>query len=157
MQGDYPETVIEVIDSEMRFRPATLRAVRAFASSKPWSGSLEKRKEKFIKVTHDLATAYNVPEPDLRFEQLDGTSSGGSYYLPKMHLIIMSGKLSVVTYLHEFAHALGKDEADACRWSINLFRQCFPRQFSRLIHRGHMLIRPTDVGRVSVTSGTISG
>ena len=157
MQGNYPETVIEVIDAEMRFRPATLRAVEAFASSKPWSGSLFERKEKFIKVNHDLAAAYGAPKPELHFEQIDGTSSGSSYYLPKMHRIVLSGRLSVVTYLHEFAHALGKDEADACKWSINLFRQCFPRQFSRLIHRGHMLIRPTDVGRMKVAAGTISG
>ena len=157
MRGDYPETVIEVIDVEMRFRPAMLRAVRAFASSRPWSGSLQKRKEKFIKLNHDLATACNIPEPEFRFEQMDGTSSGGSYYLPTAHRIVLAGKLSVVTYLHEFAHALGKDETDACKWAINLFRQCFPRQFSRLIHRGHMLIRPTDVGRVPVATGKISG
>ena len=148
MRNDYPETVIEVMDEAMRFKPATLRAVRAFASSKPWSGSIEKRKEKFAKVNFDLAAAYGAPKPELRFEQMDGTCSSSSYYLSMAHRIVLSGKLSVVTYLHEFAHALGKDEADACRWSINLFRQCFPRQFSRLIHRGHMLIRPTDVGRV---------
>ena len=145
MRGDYPETVIEVIDSRMRFRPATLRVVRAFASSKPWSGSLEKRKEKFIRLNHDLAEAYGIPEPELHFQQMDGSSSGGSHYLPSPHRIVLSGRLSVVTYLHELAHALGKDETDACKWSINLFRECFPQQFSRLIHRGHMLIRPADV------------
>lgn len=121
-----------------------------FASSNPWSGSLEKRKEKFSKVNDDLAAAYGTPKPELRFEQMDGTSSRGSYYLPTAHRIVLIGRLSVVTYLHEFAHALAKDEASACRWSINVFRQCFPRQFSRLIHRGHMLIRPSDVGRVAV-------
>ena len=147
MRGEYPETVIEVIDSRMRFRPATLRAVRAFSLCKPWSGSLEKRKEKFVKVNYDLAEAYSIPAPELRFQQMDGSSSGGSHYLPTANCIVLSGRLSVVTYLHEFAHALGKDETDACRWSINLFRRCFPRQFARLLHKGHMLIRPSDVAR----------
>ena len=155
MQGDYPQTVIEVIDAQMRFRPATLRAVRAFASSRPWSGSLEKRKEKFIRVNQDLAKAYATSEPRLRFEQIDGSSSGNSYYRRSTHSIVLTGKLSVVTFLHEYGHALGKDEIEACRWSINLFRRCFPRQFSRLVHRGHMLIRPSDVGRVLAVRGKI--
>ena len=146
MRSDYPETVLEVLDDEMRFRPATLRAVQAFAFSKPWRGSLEKRKKKFLTLNHDLASSCDIPEPDLRFERIDGTSSKGSYYQPNAHRIVMTGKLSVVTYLHEFGHALGKDEVDACRWSVNLFRRCFPRQFSRLVHRGHTLIRPADVG-----------
>lgn len=145
MRDNYPQTVIEVIDADMRFRPATLRAVRTFASSKPWLGSLEERTEKFISVNRDLAEAYGIPDPELRFEQIDGTGSGGSCYLRSGHRILLTGKLSVVTFLHEFGHALGKDETDACRWSINVFRQCFPRQFSRLVHRGHMLIRPADV------------
>ncbi len=147
MQGNYPETVIEVLDDEMRFRPTTLRAVRAFASSKPWRGSLEKREEKFLRLNHDLASSCEIPEPDLRFGRIDGTSSRGSYYRPSAHGIVMTGKLSVVTYLHEFGHAMGKDEADACRWSVNLFRRCFPRQYSRLVHRGHTLVRAADVGR----------
>ena len=50
-----------------------------------------------------------------------------------------SGKtrLSVVTYLHEFAHAMGRDERGACRWSLNLFRRVFPEQFARLRTDGH--------------------
>ena len=156
MQGNYPETVIEVLDDEMRFRPATLRAVQAFARSRPWRGSLEERKKKFLKVNHDLASSCDIPEPDLRFGHIDGSSSRGSYYRPSAHRIVTTGRLSVVSYLHEFAHALGKNEVDACRWSINLFRRCFPRQFSKLVHRGHTLVRAADVGGVLSAAGRIS-
>ena len=97
MRSDYPETVIEVLDAEMRFRPATLRAVRAFALSKPWGGSLSERKEKFLRLNHDLASSCDIPEPDLRFGRIDGTSSSGSYYRPSAHRIVMTGRLSVVT------------------------------------------------------------
>lgn len=144
---NYPETVIEVIDDRMRFNPAALRAVRSFARSKPWRGDIDSRKEKFHRLNHDLAEAYSMPEPDLSFGVIDGSDSGSSYYHPTRHQIVLNGRLSVMTYLHEFGHARGMDEGDACRWSINLFRRCFPQSFSRLIQRGHMLVRVEDVRR----------
>jgi hypothetical protein len=42
--------------------------------------------------------------------------------------------------LHEFAHARGADERQACRWSINLFKKCFPRSFARCRVIGHTLV-----------------
>ena len=47
----------------------------------------------------------------------------------------------MLTYLHEFAHARGYDERGACRWSLNLFRRCFPRSFARCRPVGHTLVR----------------
>jgi hypothetical protein len=49
-----------------------------------------------------------------------------------------------VTFLHEFAHARGFDERQACRWSINLFRRCFPRSFASCRQVGHTLVRNTQ-------------
>ncbi|MCK4658716.1 MAG: site-specific integrase [Phycisphaerae bacterium] len=92
-------------------------------------------------MNHDLSGAYGIFEPALIFDRIDGNSSGSSHYIPSQRRIVIVGKLSVVTYLHEFAHALELDERDACRWSINLFKRCFPRHYGRLVHVGHMLIR----------------
>ncbi len=142
---DYPQTVVEILDDRMRFNPAATRAVKAFAKSKPWQGDVEQRKEKMRKLNHDLAIAYDMREPDLVFGGLDGGSSGESHYIPLLHRIVMVGKLSVVTYLHEFSHARGRGELEACRWSVNLFRRCFPEQYARLVHRNHTLVRPTDL------------
>ena len=144
----YPETVIEVLDDKITYSDKLLCVVRIFAASKPWSGSIESRKRKFSDVTRMMGDACNIDRPTLAFDSLDGGSSGSSHYIPRDHRIVMTGKLSVVTLLHEFAHALGFDEQGACRWSINLFRKCFPRQYSRLIHLGHTLIRPQDVSAV---------
>ncbi len=144
--ADYPATVVEVLDDQISFRPASLRAVRIFATSNPWTGSLDQRKKKFCKLNRSMAAAYGIRKPELVFGNLDGSSSGRSYYEPGRHRIVLVGKLSVVTYLHEFAHARGMGEQGACRWSINLFRRCFPRQFSRLIQVGHTLVRLQDVG-----------
>ena len=148
-QSDYPATVLEVVDRSMRFNVKALRAVRRFAESNPWRGSLDERKEKFRKLNRLLAEAYGIDEPALHFGQIDGSSSGGSHYIPMMHRIVLVGKLSVVTFLHEFAHARGKGERGACRWSINIFRRCFPRQYARLVGRGHMLIRPATIARTN--------
>ena len=136
----YPETVLEIIDDDMRFRMSALRTVRSFAQSHPWRGSLPVRKEKFRGLNESLAAAYGIPEPELAFGEIDGSRSGASHYIPALHRIVLVGRLSVVTFLHEFAHARGMDERRACRWSINLFRRCFPGHYARLLHRGHTLI-----------------
>lgn len=145
--GHYPETVLEVIDDSMRFKASALRAVRAFAKSKPWRGSLDERKVKFSTLNKALAEAYGIQVPDIQFGIIDGSSSGGSHYIPSQHRIVLVGRLSVVTFLHEFGHARSKGERSACRWSINLFRRLFPRQFARLVGQGHMLISPASVSR----------
>ncbi len=142
---NYPETVLEVIDPNVRFNPDALRAVRDYAKSKPWRGEMDSREEKFSRLNRGLAEAYDMPMPGLIFGVLDGSGSGSSYYHPTRHEIVLNGRLSVVTYLHEFAHARGMGERSACRWSINMFRKCFPKSFSRLLQRGHMLIRPNDI------------
>ncbi len=145
MVRNYPEAVIEVLDDDIQYPPAATEAVESFAVANPWKGSQNLRKKKFQRLNRDLARACSIQEPTLDFGVLDSGSSGSSFYSPSDHRIVMIGKLSVVTYLHEFAHALGFDEEAACRWSINLFRRCFPRQYSRLIHLGHTLVRPQDI------------
>ena len=135
-RGTYPQAVIEVLDDNMRFDAPTLAAVRWFAASNPWRGSQSSRKRKFRDLNRNLSTACDIVEPKLVFAHLNGGSSGASHYVPRDHRIVIVGKLSVVTFLHEFGHALGYGEREACRWSINLFRKCFPRQYSRLIHVG---------------------
>lgn len=142
--GDYPETVVEVLDDNLRFNPAALRAVREFRGAGPWRGSVNERKDKFRRLNRALSLAYDIAEPRLVFGRIDGGNSGVSFYVPADHRIVLLGRLSVVTFLHEFAHARGMGERRATRWSLNLFRRCFPRQFARLIHRGHMLVRPEE-------------
>jgi hypothetical protein len=139
---NYPATVPEVLDPAFRFKPAALRAVRAFARSKPWRGTLAQRKNKFRRLNRRLAAAYGIARPRLVFAGVAaGTPSGASNYRPASHTITLAGKLSVVTYLHEFGHARGFDERRTCCWSINLFRRCFPRSFARCRAVGHTLVR----------------
>ena len=146
----YPATVVELLDDQMSYSNALLQAVKEFAELKPWQGSSKSRQEKFRQLNRSMAEAYRIEPPKLVFGRLDGGSTGMSNYRPRDHRIVLVGKLSVITFLHEFGHALGYGEREACRWSINLFRKCFPRQYSRLIHVGHTLVRPQDVSTMLV-------
>lgn len=141
-RANYPATVAEILDESMTFRRAALRAVRAFARSRPWRGSNQERQGKFRQLNAALAAAYGIQAPALRFpdEQYGDRPSGSSNYRPHSHSITIHGRMSVVTFLHEFAHARGFDERQAVRWSVNLFRRCFPRSYARCEHVGHVLV-----------------
>ena len=148
--GAYPGTVAECLADRAKFRRGVVPAVGEFKRAGPWRGTLDERKRKFRRLKVALARAYGMPAPELRFEGIDGSFSGASSCLRRgggrPAVITMRGRLSVVTFLHEFAHALGRDERGACRWSINLFRRVFPEQYARLRADGHTL-RTTDTRR----------
>jgi hypothetical protein len=141
-RANYPATVAEVLDDRTTFKPAALRAVRAFARAKPWRGTVAERKHKFRRLNRALAAAYGIVPPRLAFAGVEADAfSGASCYRAATHTITLAGRLSVLTYLHEFAHARGFDERQAVRWSVNLFRRVFTRSFARLHHVGHTLVR----------------
>lgn len=130
-RANYPSTVAEVI-ADVRYRPDVLRAVRAYARLKPWRGD---RRGKMWRLHADLCAIYGV-SVTLRFNR-----RYPACYSPR-HRVINLPQVSVVSYLHEFAHAVfGSCEVRACRWSINLFRRCFPRSFARCRQVGHLLVR----------------
>lgn len=131
----YPRSVADVLDDTIRFKPAAVTALYKFKASRPWRGTSEQRAAKLMQLNYELALAYNMTTPVLRIGAIACYNRG-------THTITLLPNLSVVTYLHEFAHALkGSSEHDACRWSINLFRKVFPEQFAKLEWDGHMLVR----------------
>ena len=137
---NYPRTAAECLDPHRKYKPAVLRAVKAFARSKPFVGTVVERQEKFKALNTALAAAYNVPEPCLIFQTDETRDSGSSCFVPASRTIILRGRLSVVTLLHEIGHSLfGRSERRACRWSLNLFRRCFPRSWARLQFEGHVV------------------
>ena len=137
---NYPQAIDEVMSPPATFKVGTIEAVRQFARSKPWRGTEEERKAKF-KALHDELCRIYGKHTTLTFGVLDGGCSGLSHYAVLLDEIVLVGKLSVVTYLHEFAHCLGRDERGAVRWSVSLFRRCFPRSFARCVASRHMLRR----------------
>ena len=139
---NYPASVADVLDPPVRFRRGVVRAVRLFAWMKPWRGTVEERRAKFLRALRMLCEVYGMDHvPDLRLVMIDAGVSSNGFYSPGAHVIGLIGKMSVLTFLHEFGHALGKDERQACRWSLNLFRRCFPRSFARCRMVGHTLVQ----------------
>lgn len=140
--NEYPLSVDSVVSSPVRFKKATLSALKDFKNAKPWRGTLDERIEKFSTLINELSMIYRIKPPLLDTSSVDPSEcSDRSYYMPLTHSIYLVGRLSVITLLHEFAHALGKGEYGACRWSLNLFKQIFPSQWQKLSFHGHVARR----------------
>ena len=143
MTGPYPVSVDECLDDSFRFRRGVVAAVRRFAERRPWRGDQFDRLCKLLSLHWELCSLYRI-NPSLSHHAGDDSHSFESHFDEQREAIRLVGRISVVTYLHEFAHATGKDEVSACRWSLNLFRRVFPHQFSRLTAKGHVLRKGSD-------------
>lgn len=133
----------EVLDDNIKYKSSVHAAMEKFKKSHPWHGSQRDLQDKILSLNRDLSVAYKVESPQVIFVK---KFDYGCCYFIKGNLIIMEeerdGRYSVITYLHEFGHALGKNEKETCRWSINLFRYHFPKSFSKLVPVGHLLYLP---------------
>jgi hypothetical protein len=140
---DYPRTVTEVINPNAKYKPAVLAALREFRDLKPWRGTVEQRKHKF-RFLHDRLCLIYGKQTRLTFDVPEAEQErGNGCYFAGADEIKLIGKLSVVTYLHEFAHALfGRSERKACEWSINLYKRIFPRSAARMTTDGHLIVKP---------------
>ena len=105
---------------------------------KVWRGTIEERKQKFMWIHEHMKILFNKPDLQLIFgeiteetERIPG-SSGTSFYDPVHNLIKINGKLSVITFLHEWGHALGMSQTETVDWSWLHFKTCFPVSASRL-------------------------
>lgn len=138
-RANYPATVAEVLRPNRKYKPDVLRALKAFRRRKPWQGSDEERAAKLYDLHRALCAAYRKQTQLVIAPNFNGCDC----YRPRTDVICLGWeRMSVVTYLHEFGHALGKDERQTCIWSINLFRRVFPRSFARCRQERHTLRRP---------------
>lgn len=140
----YPKTVIESIDDTLKYRRGVIAAVTAFAADKPFRGTLIERFDKLAALHVLLCEIYQI-FPALVATKMDGTHSGNSTFAPTGNCITLRGRLSVITYLHEFGHALGKGETGTCKWSLNLFKRCLPKSYAKLVPSAHTLVAATPI------------
>lgn len=136
----YPRTAQECLDDSIKYKRGVISLLREFAADRPWRGSKRERFDKFAALHVGLCELYGI-FPALVARGITGGDSGSSSFAPVGNCITLRGKFSVVTYLHEFAHALGKGERGAVRWSLNLFKRVFPRHFEAAFAnaRGHVV------------------
>ncbi len=144
---EYPATVEECIDDELKYKKGVYEAIKKFRDSNPWRGTKPEMQYKYNLLNTDLAKIYEIPEPKLVF--VDKFPVGPCCFPHSVPAVIMmeatsDGRYSVVAFLHEFAHAIGRDEKGACKWSLNLFKRFFPKSYEKLEPRGHMLYRKQE-------------
>ncbi len=150
MVRNYPASAAEVARDDYPFKPGIVEALRRFKAKKTFRENDRVRFGAMRDLVAELAGAEGIRCPALTCGELwDGGHSFASHYIPAEHRIVMVGKLSIITLLHEFAHALGMDERGAVAWSVSLFRRVYPRQYARLAPDGHCLVenRPPRIPR----------
>ncbi len=130
---------MEVLNDNIKYKSETNSALEEFKKINPFIGTNKQRREKIRNLNKKLSEIYNVRTPLVLFSPQLATSC----YIPKLNVILLVN-LSVITFLHEFGHVLGKNEYQTCSWSINLFRKHFKEIYDKLEHKGHLLVNPKD-------------
>lgn len=133
--------VNDALETRATFTPAAVAAFREFVRSKPWRGDMEQRREKFETLNAALAAAYEIPVPEIRFANLDSDSMSNGAYSGEHNLIVMVGRLSVVTYFFCFAMARGMKRKTALKWAQGCFKRFFPLSFSRCRIEGDLILK----------------
>ena len=124
----------QILETPIDFPVPIVTALRHFKRHhKLGNESHEQRLQGMRDLLNEIAVTGGCPIPSLTMEGINGESSGASQYIQETHTIIMRGKLSIITFLHECAHAVyGYDEHMSRVWSINLFKRVYPKAFARL-------------------------
>lgn len=121
-----------------------LEILEKFKDMDCWKGKIRERKEKFLWLNGELNKVFNR-ETMLKFDIPNRFhlwySSGRSSYDKDGDTIWLEGRLSLITYLHEFAHALGYNQEMAQEWSMEWFRIVFPEKMKKLAAFREMLVR----------------
>lgn len=123
---------------------ASHAAMRAFRDSRPWRGSLQERADKFAQFHRNLCRAYDLETILVRDDENDPACTGTSarsVFDRRRNRIILSGRLSVVTYLALFAMAAGASQGVAILFARGAFAGYFPRSFARCQTRDGLLVR----------------
>lgn len=117
----------------------TVLAVLAFKKEYSYKHGMSRR---FDGMNDLLMRLNKIYSKDVRmaWENNGDEHSFKSVYIPLYGLIIMRGKLSIITFLHEYAHALGMNEDRAKEWSQSLFRLCYPKSIGKLKASNGLLI-----------------
>lgn len=138
----YP-TREEIINEPHKHKPAVIRLVKLW-KKEIWFPLRDREPTDELKfaalqtLIQRIATeAYQKPV-EVEYE----AEAMSCYYQPMHNRIVINKSLSILSSLHELAHHLfGSSEAKACRWSVWLFAKAFPKAYSQLEWRGHLLVR----------------
>jgi hypothetical protein len=112
-----------------------------------WSGTNQERLAHVKHWVKEISEKNGIIAPHVTFIEGDlgdkmYAFTGGGEYIPEYNVIALYKKISLVTLLHEFAHALdcyaGKepDEEFARGWSVSLFYIVAPEKYNKAVEKG---------------------
>jgi hypothetical protein len=141
----------EVIKVEPERNQDLIDLLNLWKQQHVFRGTIEERKAKFLECHALLTRLFNKPyrltfgEITEETEKIPGASAN-SYHQRSTQTINLSGRLSVITLLHEWGHALGMNEEDAQKFAWIHFKEAFPKSASRLIKSedGVMFVKKED-------------
>lgn len=137
------------------FHRRALAATRTLLDARPSRMTLEERQAAFQSWVTEVSAVYGMTPPHMVWDE-EADRGGGGYYVPAVHMLVMSPtRGSVITLTHELRHALQAQrkgapkvhrdkEIDARAWSLSLYYQTKPEAFERLVRAGRVFhIDPT--------------
>ncbi len=135
------EYIMALVADDIQYPPAVISTLKAFKKAHKFNSPLPFEQATALRfaamqvMVATFARAYQVDPPTLEMANIvpGDADSSASFYNPEEHKILLTGKLSVITFLHEFAHALGYDEEQARKWSLTLFKKVYPVAFEKLV------------------------
>jgi len=138
MKNIYP-TKEKILGKDPKIKKETINTILIWKSFfiKNWKNKPKEIKFTRLKILIHIITFFNYNK------KVNVKKGEKDCYSPKTNTIYLNKENpSILSALHETAHALhGESELTACRWSIYLFRTCFPGLFSKLKWKGHLLIK----------------
>jgi hypothetical protein len=134
---DYPSKPI--VDETLHFMPEVVDAVNEFKRTSPYSRGDDNRWNGLCRLLFRLNSHYKTVV-SLAYIEDDKKTSLRSRFIIDRNIIVMVGKLSLITFLHEYFHALGLNEHYAVKYSVSLFKKCFPEAYEKLYSYQHCLI-----------------
>jgi len=135
----YP-TKKEILKSKPRFKKKLIEIIQNWKKefyTQQWSQTQKDKKREYIEIllTTISLIIYNK-YPLITHDYIIYC------YNPKEKKIFLGKNISIISSLHELAHFLfGSSELKACRWSIWLFKENFPKEFKKLQWEKHTLIK----------------
>jgi hypothetical protein len=156
-EGQYMQGLLA---TEITYHPYVIEALKTFKGNHKIGNESDETRLQGLKVLLDeIARSHNITPPALSMVNIDGGHSGGSYYDELSNSIVMTGKLSIITFLHEIAHAVyGHDEQMARAWSIKLFKKVYPKAFARLkVSNGFVLTMQDNTVAIPVVASGSGG
>jgi hypothetical protein len=125
----YPGT--PMIDMSFKLSAGEKEALLKFKAKKPFKASKQEWLDMLQELFIDLAKVQGHIPPAVMHTGVWKSKKGyTSFYTT--HVIVLTGKRSVITALHEYTHSIGYGEVMAVRWSTNAFRIIFPKAFKKL-------------------------